>query len=45
MDTAQDIGFVRIDCTSIVAAIRSQAMDWVAGYGEILRQPANKAET
>ncbi|CAJ1332260.1 unnamed protein product [Effrenium voratum] len=38
----KDIGFVRIDCTSIVAAIRTQAMDWVAGYGDILRQLAYK---
>ncbi|CAE8670802.1 unnamed protein product [Polarella glacialis] len=38
----KDIGFVRIDSTAIVAAIRSQAMDWVAGYGDILRQLANK---
>ncbi|CAK8985449.1 unnamed protein product [Durusdinium trenchii] len=38
----KDIGFVRIDCTSIVAAIRTQAMEWVAGYGDILRQLAYK---
>ena len=38
----KDIGFVRIDCTAIVAAIRTQAMDWVAGYGDILRQLAFK---
>ena len=25
LQTGQDIGFVRIDCTSIVAAIRTQA--------------------
>jgi dynein heavy chain len=38
----KDIGFVRIDSTAIVAAIRNQAMEWVAGYGEILRRLAHK---
>jgi len=38
----KDIGFVRIDSTAILSAIRAQAMDWVAGYGDILRQLAYK---
>jgi dynein heavy chain len=38
----KDIGFVRIDSSAIVSAIRSQAMDWVAGYGDILRKLAYK---
>jgi dynein heavy chain len=38
----KDIGFVRIDSTAIVAAIRAQAMEWVVGYGNILRRLAFK---
>eukprot|EP00927_Polykrikos_kofoidii_P034569 TRINITY_DN29308_c0_g1_i1.p1 TRINITY_DN29308_c0_g1~~TRINITY_DN29308_c0_g1_i1.p1 ORF type:complete len:3708 (-),score=892.28 TRINITY_DN29308_c0_g1_i1:94-10965(-) len=38
----KDIGFVRIDSTAIVQAIRAQAMDWVAAYGDILRRLAHK---
>jgi dynein heavy chain len=38
----KDIGFVRIDSTAIVSAIRSQSMDWVAGYGDILGRLALK---
>jgi dynein heavy chain len=38
----KDIGFVRIDSTAIVAAIREQAMEWVKGYGDILRRLAQK---
>jgi dynein heavy chain len=38
----KDIGFVRIDSTAIIAGIRSQTLEWVQSYGDILRRLAAK---
>ena len=38
----KDIGFVRIDSSSVISGIRQQALEWAADYGRILNTLAKK---